>query len=669
MAERITYTGQLVFGLDIGTRSIIGTVGYKDKTGFNVVAMYAKEHDTRAMLDGQIHDISKVGETIKTVKEKLEEKIGRKLSEVCIAAAGRVLVTKNTTISYEFTEDTVINQEHILSLDLLGVEKAHNELMESGQSEEKFYHVGYTVVKYYLNDYPITNLENHKASKIAANIIATFLPEEVVDSLYRAIAIAGLEVSTMTLEPIAAINVAIPEKFRMLNIALVDVGAGTSDISITKDGSIIAYGMIPHAGDEITETIAKTLLVDFNKAEEIKTAVLKRKSVTYKDIMGTKNKVTNIEIYELVEPIIKKITKMIAEKIINLNGEKPVSAVFVVGGGGKFKGFTENMAKELNLANDRVALRGQEVLQEVNFLEEDIKKDSILVTPIGICLNFYDQKNNFIYVNFNGERIKLYNNNKLTIVDAAMQAGFKNEDLFPKRGKPLNFYVNGKPRVIRGEVGEAAVITLNEHTVGIQAPIEQNDKIWIIESTVGRDASFSVGELAEFQNSLTIYVNEQKIICPEFVEVNGKLESGYYTIRENDKIQMLNYYTVKQVLEFMDLDLDENEEIYVNNKLADEEEKVYENFSVNFKIKESYDIFTDEEEKESSDSKLEIIVNGKKEVLSDKKSYIFVDIFDIIAFDLKEIKGTEVVTTLNGKKADFMQPLKNGDIAEIYWKG
>ena len=47
----------------------------------------------------------------------------------------------------------------------------------------------------------------------------------------------------MTLEPIAAINVAIPENYRMLNIALVDVGAGTSDISITRDGSIIAYGL------------------------------------------------------------------------------------------------------------------------------------------------------------------------------------------------------------------------------------------------------------------------------------------------------------------------------------------------------------------------------------------------------------------------------------------
>lgn len=86
------------------------------------------------------------------------------------------------------------------------------------------------------------------------------MPEEVVDGLYAAVEIAGLEVANLTLEPIAAMNVAIPENFRLLNIALVDVGAGTSDICITKDGSIIAYGMIPCAGDEISETIANITL-------------------------------------------------------------------------------------------------------------------------------------------------------------------------------------------------------------------------------------------------------------------------------------------------------------------------------------------------------------------------------------------------------------------------
>ena len=70
--EDAKYTGQLVFGLDIGTRSIVGTVGYKKGDQFIVTAQRSKEHETRAMLDGQIHDIGKVGETISQVKEQLE---------------------------------------------------------------------------------------------------------------------------------------------------------------------------------------------------------------------------------------------------------------------------------------------------------------------------------------------------------------------------------------------------------------------------------------------------------------------------------------------------------------------------------------------------------------------------------------------------------------------
>ena len=98
MAEVNGYAGQLVFGLDIGTRSIVGTAGYKDGDRFVVVAQRVKEHETRAMLDGQIHDINKVGETIRVVKEELEDAIGRKLTEVCIAAAGRVLLTVTTHV-------------------------------------------------------------------------------------------------------------------------------------------------------------------------------------------------------------------------------------------------------------------------------------------------------------------------------------------------------------------------------------------------------------------------------------------------------------------------------------------------------------------------------------------------------------------------------------------
>ncbi len=571
---------QLVFGLDIGTRSIVGTVGYKNNTnGFVVVAQVSKEHQTRAMLDGQIHDIGKVATTIEEVHKKLENITGRRFKDVCIAAAGRVLKTVEAQAQIDFPSDTVVTSEHIYTLEMLGIENAYNILREEKKSDDiRFYCVGYSVKRYYQNDYIISNLEGHKSLSIKAELIATFLPDEVVDGLYAAVERAGLYVANLTLEPIAAINVAIPERFRLLNIALVDVGAGTSDISITKDGSIIAYGMIPSAGDEFTECLAKHYLTDFNEADRLKCASTLNDEVEFYDIMGLPQRVTSDEIGEIVSETVKETTKSIAEKIVELNGGKSVSAVFVVGGGGKIKGFVESLSEYLGLQKQRVALRGSEVLGNVQFLQEDINIDSLLVTPVGICLNYYEQRNNFIFVTVNGERIKLYDNSKLTIMDAAIQMGFPNEDLFPKRGKTLIYYVNGDKRMLRGKEGEAAIVRLNGRQTGMSSKLEQNSKIDIIPSTRGADAVLEISRLPEYSSNMNIIFNGKEITCPRFVTVNGSLVSGFYEVKDQDRIEILGYYTLEQVLEFMDIIY--RGKIYVNNVIAPMDTKVYDNFSI-----------------------------------------------------------------------------------------
>ena len=544
---------QFVFGLDIGTRNVVGTVGYREGKDFYVAAQYMKEHETRAMLDGQIHDIGRVGRTIAEVKAELEGQLEAELTDVCIAAAGRVLKTVTTSVEYEFAEETVVTAEHIHTLDLLGVDHAQQILKERNDTRYKFYCVGYSVVKYYINDEVFSNIEGHKAEKISEDVIVTFLPEDVVDGLYSAVGQAGLNVANLTLEPIAAINVAIPEAFRMLNIALVDVGAGTSDICVTRDGSIIAYGMIPYAGDELTELIVQHYLVDFNMAEHMKLTSGMADEVEFTDIMSITHTIPSEEIWDLTHDTVDKITTEVAEKIKELNGDKSVSAAFVVGGGGKIHGFTEMLADKLEIPRERVALRGEEVLKEVHFAQEEIKKDPLLVTPIGICLNYYDQKNNFIMVRFNGERLKLYDNSHLTIVDAALQAGFPNEALFPRRGKAVEFTVNGKPRIVRGEPGESAIVKVDGRVVSINTPLVPNSEITIEASTIGKEAVFTIEQLDEYTSStITFQVNGINITCPKFVQVNGSLEPSNYVIQEGDEIETRNFYTIGQLAEFMD---------------------------------------------------------------------------------------------------------------------
>lgn len=732
-----------VFGLDIGTRNVVGTVGYQtDDKEFVVTAQYVREHETRAMLDGQIHDIGRVAKTIKEVKDELEKQTGQPLEEVCIAAAGRVLKTVTTHVEYEYAQESVVTGEDVHTLNLLGIEKAQEALKEVNDTSYKFYCVGYSTVKFFLNDDVFISLEGHKANKIGEDIIVTFLPEDVVDGLYAAVGQAGLSVANMTLEPIAAINVAIPENYRMLNIALVDVGAGTSDISITRDGSIIAYGMIPHAGDEMTEVIVQHFLVDFNMAESIKLQSTTSDTVTYKDIMSIEHTIPAQDVWDVAAPVVDNIAQEVSAKIRELNGDKTVSACFVVGGGGKIHGFTEKLAEDLDLPEERVALRGEEVLGDVTFEQEDITRDPLLVTPIGICLNYYDQRNNFIMVRFNGERIKLYDNNRLTIVDAALQAGFPNDELFPKRGTPINFTVNGVARLVRGEAGEGAVVTMNGKPASINTPLEPNSEIIIEPSTAGEAAEYKISQLDEYNHSvITFIINGRKVSCPRFVQVNGRLEPEDYSIRENDVIETRNYYTVRQIAQFMDLVIDTDQMIFVNNEEADLDTLVYENFSVEWKtdeygvaridnnnyndtqesdsddasvlaeqdanstesdntvtrtseqmmnqvLDELHDEFAKEaeasavpenelpkndiqeeiHEEDSSENTVTVIVNGEPVELSGKDTYIFVDIFTHISFDLQAGKGRAIATVINGRDAQFSEELHEGDQIELYWK-
>jgi len=574
------YPEKLVFGLDIGTRSIVGTVGYKLEDEFYIIAQRIREHETRSMLDGQIHDIGRVGATIRQVKQELEEAVGCVLTDVCIAAAGRVLKTVNVHTEQTFEEEKEITPEDIFELNSKGIEAAYEQFGGTDDSGTKFYCVGYSVIRYYLNHYAIGNLEDHRTNEIGVDLIATFLPQDVVDGLYKAVEQAGLEVVHLTLEPIAAIQVAIPEAYRMLNIGLVDVGAGTSDISVTQGGSIVAYGMIPIAGDALTEAVAQYCLVDFATAEQIKRDCRDREEISYQDIMGLTQTVKREEILEVVKPVIESMTKQVSDKIRELNGDKSVSAVFVVGGGGKIPGYTDALAAHLEISGTRVALRGRESMEKIHFLERETEKDSLLVTPIGICLSYYEQSNSFIFVTFNNNRIKLYDNSRLAVVDAAMHSEFSNEDLFPKRGKALHFTVDGKSRMIRGGLGEASVITVNGAPGDLYTPIHANDVICVQESTAGPAASLEIRKLPEYRAQITVEVNEQKVSLPKFASVNGRLQSGYYEIRENDRIEMVDFYTVRQITEFMDVLPDQNMNIYVNNKLANMDTKVYENFSV-----------------------------------------------------------------------------------------
>ncbi len=676
-----------VFGLDIGTRSCVGIVGYMEDKKFHVCAQSVFEHEPRAMMDGQIHDIEKVSDTIKKVKKDLELKLGFTLKKTCIAAAGRVLKTITVSTEIQYEDDKNIENEDIFSLCTQGVEKAYEIFLQENDTDMRFYCVGYTPMRFYMNGYAIGNLENHKAKSIGVDLIATFLPDDVVDSLYKAVEGASLEVLNLTLEPIAAMTVAIPERFRTLNMALVDVGAGTSDISIPKEGSIVAYGMIPKAGDVFTNEVANHCFVEFDEAEKIKKASDVDGPIEYNDIMLLPQTIDSKDVLAVLNSKMEEITGDVSSRILELNGDKPVGACFVVGGGGRVKGFTDMLAQKIGIPNERVAIRGEEVMRDIIFDIDNPIKDSLMVTPIGIAISYYDKTNSFIFVNFNGKNIKLYDNNNLTVTDCALQASFPNQDLFPKSGKALEFIVNGKSRIIRGQLGEPAKIFVNGEEANMHTPVKNSDLVLIESSQYGEEAKAQVIDLAEMKDNLQIIVNGKEIVLSKTVVINGKHENPYYSITDGDKIDIPDYLLVESIVKQLDIDMPEK--VFINDVPADTKSKVYNGFVLRFegkKVKESESVtdvietlateaedeYISEEDEtqdiENASDLLTVSVNGISVSMSGKDNYVFVDVFDYINFDLNASRGRSIITKVNGATAEYMQPLEDGDIIEIYWQ-
>ncbi|RHW62277.1 cell division protein FtsA [Clostridium botulinum] len=583
----------IVFALDIGTRSILGAVGVVRDKKFHVIEESYVEHEERAMIDGQIHDVSLVANAVIKVKRDLEEKIGIELNKVSIAAAGRFLKTYTAKSELNVDNEKEIDKDTIRSLELTSVKKAEEEV--SKKSGGKLYCVGYTVKNYYLNDYVIGNLLLQKGEKIAAEVIATFLPRYVIDSLYSVMKKVGLIVDSLTLEPIAAMEAAIPKKLRLLNLALIDVGAGTSDIAICSRDSITAFGMVSLAGDEVTEAIVQNFLVDFETAEKIKKQCSESDTVEYIDVLGLTNKIPSKDIKRVIEPVVKKISEEIGNKIIEINGEKSPNAIFLVGGGAHTPLLKEFLCEKLNMPLERAAIKDRDAVIDCSIENNKFGSEGVTVLGIGL-ISIRRLGNDFIDVMLNGSIISLFNSHKHIVMDVMLQAGINPKVLLGRNGRSIRFTLNNIKRMAFGTLATNALIKINGVKASVEDNIKEGDKIEIEFAKNGEDAKPTLKDYIKKVYSTTFFINDIIENLTPLAFVNGDKKDVNYIIKEGDNVKILfpetlghyrEYYeTLKDYKYYLngeelkeDYIIRESDRIY---KIRDEiEENKEENFQIN----------------------------------------------------------------------------------------
>ncbi|MCL1823021.1 MAG: pilus assembly protein PilM [Oscillospiraceae bacterium] len=544
--------GDRIFALDIGTRTVVGIVGESNDEEFSLTECVVEPHNKRAMIDGQIEDVKQVSKIVAKVKTRLEELTGIKLTKVSIAAAGRALRTHKTTMEFDISDRETITADMVKSMEIETIQKAQSQLDEEIKEKTSFYCVGYSVINYLLDDYKMLNLEAHKGKTASIELIATFLPSVVVDGLYSVMDMNGLTVASLTLEPIAAMNVVVPPEIRAINIALVDIGAGTSDIAISRDGSVVAYAMATTAGDEITEEIIKMFFVDFATAEEMKKASTSgSKEIEYRDIFGIIQKVATREFNEKIDKAVENLSNAICEHIQSANKASP-AACFLVGGGSLINSLNKKVAAKLSLDENRVAIGNDSQLRSVDTHGRELGAE--FVTPIGIALTaILNRGYDFSVIVLNDEKIRVFDTKKLSVFDLLTMSGYKTADIMGRSGRNLIFTVNGKRRVEKGGNFTPAAITVNGKAASLNTAVTQGDRVTFTPAVSGENAGLTLNriqkEFEEAEGSFILTVNgeikkEDYEICPfDEIEFSAADETGAQEDKQENDSQPIRLYT------------------------------------------------------------------------------------------------------------------------------
>lgn len=539
---------KLLFALDIGTRSVVGLVGEQNGNTIRLLAAERQEHHTRAMLDGQIHDVPEVASVLAKIKTTLEQTTG-KLQKVAVAAAGRALCTIKSAAEIEVCG--LLTAEDERALELAAIQTAQHQLATSNAVADptQYYCVGYSIVKFSLDGTLMKTLIGQKGKQACIEVIATFLPRQVIDSIQSALHKAGLEMAALTLEPIAAINVLIPPTMRHLNLVLVDVGAGTSDVAVTRDGSVVGYGMVPCAGDEITEAISQKYLLDFNVAETVKRQLgnSKQKKVVFSDVLGCSHKVATKEIITAIGSNVAELAQSIASQILTLNQTIP-QAVLLVGGGSLTPMLPEAIAQALDIPASRVAIRTPDTTEGLEEIPDSLRTPDS-VTPLGILKLAASRTLNFVNVRLNDQPLHLFNLGHLTVADALLAAGIDIRSLHGKPGLGITLKINGKTKFIAGTMGKSGVIELNGQSATFSVPLSEGDTLMVKRGANGENPTVTLADVIKLPPPFSVTINGTAHEIKPQILINDKPVTRDVKLADRDQITCSHPATLLEILQ------------------------------------------------------------------------------------------------------------------------
>ncbi|MDC3341159.1 cell division protein FtsA [Flavobacteriaceae bacterium] len=252
----------IAVGLDIGTTKIVAMIGRKNEFGKMEILGIGKSKSL-GVHRGVVNNITQTIQSIQQAVQDAESSSGMTISDVVVGIAGQHIrslqhsdyITRNNSdeVIQDEDIDRLCNQVHKLVM-LPGEEIIHvlpQDFKVDGQAE----------IKEPIGMY---------GGRLEANFHVVVGQVSSIRNIGRCVKSSGLDLSGITLEPLASSNAVLSQEEKEAGVALIDIGGGTTDLAIFKDGIIRHTAVIPFGGNVITEDIKEGCSIIEKQAELLK---------------------------------------------------------------------------------------------------------------------------------------------------------------------------------------------------------------------------------------------------------------------------------------------------------------------------------------------------------------------------------------------------------------
>ncbi len=337
---------KLIVGLDIGTSKVLAIVGEISATG-EVEVIGVGHHPSRGMKKGVVVNIESTVQSIQRAVEEAELMAGCQIHSVYAGIAGSHISSFNSH-GIVAIKDKEVGPEDVERV----IEAARALAIPADQKVLHILPQEFIIDKQEGIREPIGMSGVRLEAKVHIVTGAVSAAQNIIKCVRR----CGLEVDDIILEQLASSISTLTEDEKELGVCLVDIGGGTTDISVFTEGAIRHTAVIPIAGDQVTNDIAVALRTPTQYAEDIKkkygcalTQLAHRDETIEVPSVGDRppRKLSRQTLAEVIEPRIEELYSLIQTELRRSGFEDVVgSGLVITGGSAKMEGMVD-LAEEV----------------------------------------------------------------------------------------------------------------------------------------------------------------------------------------------------------------------------------------------------------------------------------------------------------------------------------